>query len=368
MRKAYILYMADSVGVYHKQYEASVDIVDRIQDIYAYDKRSQTLYVRTSNSNCAVKLTPEYARIFKKDKNIPHLKGEELLRRIEDNNSILDEFYTRVNSQRVQFINDSIVRACEAELERARQDSIARVERARRDSLARIAEENRLANYRRTHDWRWVPISRQRLSCSLCSNTISDKDSILCMAATSDTLYYITMEQGALGLTFLKSHAAPITASLRSAQRYSYHYNAFRDSLQNGNITSAYIEDFNFACFHRFLQQLREIAPNGFVEQWSWNNRYSNITLYLTYFNTNQKTIRYIEVHFKVTNDVGDVRKTGFFRGTGPVNFLNSGTWDWDSSRYYVAGDATSMELTKIVITYMDGTRRTINKNQIKYN
>ena len=113
--------------------------------------------------------------------------------------------------------------------------------------------------------------------------------------------------------------------------------------------------------------KIRKDYPYGFVSDWSWNDKYSNVTLYLKYCNTNKKTIKYIDVHFKITNAVGDVRKTGVFKGTGPVESFKSGTWDWDSSHYYVAGDATRMELTQITLTFMDGTKKILSKNQIKY-
>lgn len=39
--------------------------------------------------------------------------------------------------------------------------------------------------------------------------------------------------------------------------------------------------------------------------------------------NTNRNTIKYIDVYFKVTNDVGDLRKTGHFRAQDHFESLN---------------------------------------------
>lgn len=77
--------------------------------------------------------------------------------------------------------------------------------------------------------------------------------------------------------------------------------------------------------------------------------------------------MKYIEVYWACTNDVGDIRKTGRFQGTGPLQEWESASWNWDHSSYYVSGDASKMNLTKVVITYMDGSKITIPKNKIMY-
>ena len=81
-----------------------------------------------------------------------------------------------------------------------------------------------------------------------------------------------------------------------------------------------------------------------------------------------KNTIKYIEVFFVVSNDVGDVRKTGSFKGTGPLEEWESASWDWDHSSYYVAGDASKMNISKVIITYTNGTKVTIPKNKIRFN
>lgn len=69
-----------------------------------------------------------------------------------------------------------------------------------------------------------------------------------------------------------------------------------------------------------------------------------------------------------VTNDVNDVRGSGHFKGTGPVEYMHSGSWDWDSSYYFVGGDATNMRITKLIITYMNGTQKVLNRNMLRFN
>ena len=120
--------------------------------------------------------------------------------------------------------------------------------------------------------------------------------------------------------------------------------------------------------YYKYLDKLEKEAPYGFFEDWGWSNEYSIVTFHFSYTNMNKSTIKYIAVHFKITNDVGDVRKTGYFQGTGPVEEYDTGSWEWDSSPYFVSGDASTMEFTKIVITYTNGKQKVLSKNQIMYN
>lgn len=106
------------------------------------------------------------------------------------------------------------------------------------------------------------------------------------------------------------------------------------------------------------------MAPYGFIVKWSWDNEVT-VSLQLRYFNSNKKRIKYIEVHWVAINDVGDVRGRGSFRGTGPLGFLESGSWDWDRSLYFVADDATTMRITKVILTYMNGTKKILTGDAI---
>lgn len=92
------------------------------------------------------------------------------------------------------------------------------------------------------------------------------------------------------------------------------------------------------------------------------------ITFNFEYTNTYTKTIRYIDIYFKITNDVNDVRSVGHFRGTGPVKVFNSASWEWDSSSYFTYGDASNMEITKAIITYMNGTKKVLTGRLLQFN
>lgn len=53
---------------------------------------------------------------------------------------------------------------------------------------------------------------------------------------------------------------------------------------------------------------------------------------------------------------------------TGPLEEWESASWDWDHSSYNVAGDASKMNISKVIITYTNGTKVTIPKNKLRFN
>ena len=185
----------------------------------------------------------------------------------------------------------------------------------------------------------------------------------------NDTIYYIETKKGILNKYYPKLHAAFVPYKLKQNESYILHTEAYADSLSfaSQQMDLDFIEYFNHNCLAAHVAEVKEEAPYGFVESWGWDKEYSMVTMELSYTNLNKKTIKYIDVAFKITNDVGDVRKTGVFKGTGPVELLETSSWDWDSSNYFVAGDASRMYITQITLTYMDGTKKVLSRGQIKY-
>lgn len=68
-----------------------------------------------------------------------------------------------------------------------------------------------------------------------------------------------------------------------------------------------------------------------------------------------------------MTNDVNDVCGRGYFRGVGPLKEGESASWKWDDSSYYVSKSATTMSFSKLILTYMNGTKQVLSKKMIKY-
>lgn len=357
MRKALVIYKCGPDGYYRATRDVTLNEVKDVETQYAYNKKTQNLYVLTPNSNCEVTLTKEYAKIFKKSKNIRLLKDEELETAIEEQNRILEQKFKRLNDQRTRHLEDSIAKA--------RRDSI---ERARQDSIARVREAEQLQSYRETHDWRRVPVKGIRLKCEICDETTINEDSLYCIGINNDSIMYFEWKEGKLDNEYLEWHISSLPMELKTNPSFKYHFDAYSDSLTNMEVSSRTAKGLCAMSFYKYLDKLEKEAPYGFFEDWGWSNEYSMVTFHFSYTNMNKSTIKYIAVYFKITNDVGDVRKTGYFQGTGPVEEYGTGSWEWDSSPYFVSGDASTMEFTKVVITYTNGKQKVLSKNQIMYN
>ena len=100
MRRVIIGYELRSDGYYHKVTDVLVDNIDHVESAYAYDKKSQDLYVKTATSNCVVTLNKEYANIVKSNKRIPQLKDGEIDFRVMSINSELEEKFNLYNARR----------------------------------------------------------------------------------------------------------------------------------------------------------------------------------------------------------------------------------------------------------------------------
>ena len=204
MRKALVIYKCGPDGYYHATKNVTLDEVKDVETQYAYNKKTQNLYVLTPNSNCEVTLTKEYAKIFKKSKDVRQLKDEELEAAIEEQNRILEQKFKRLNDERTRHIEDSIAKA--------KRDSI---ERARQDSIARVREAEQLQSYRETHDWRRVPVKGIRLKCEICDETTINEDSLYCIGINNDSIMYFEWKEGKLDNEYLEWHISSLPMELK---------------------------------------------------------------------------------------------------------------------------------------------------------
>lgn len=218
------------------------------------------------------------------------------------------------------------------------------------------------------HDCNWIPTGKMPLYCSDCAELIFTEDSLFTIGIHNDSIYYFTIKDGRLGYTYFEGHRSQLSKKMKSYTPFKHHYEIYKDRLTKDSIdyttTTALLTISSIGRYHNYL---KNCAPYGFFIDWSWNANYSCISFKFRYMNTNIKTIKYIDVYFKVTNSVGDIRKTGHFQGTGPLKELESATWEWDTSNYYVAGDASNMNITKVILTYMDNTKKILNQDQLVF-
>ncbi|MBR3633649.1 MAG: hypothetical protein IKN51_03850, partial [Bacteroidaceae bacterium] len=218
--------------------------------------------------------------------------------------------------------------------------------------------------YTTTKDWRLVP-SGMYLMCNFCREFTRDNE-LLCFKIANDSIVWGKVNEGHLGLTYLSIHKSSIPDYFKYDRKFKRHCELFRDSLcaDSADFSEKFIEEFNDAHLLYYAEKLKAIAPYGFFINWGWDYKYS-LSFNFEYYNTNKKTIKYIEVFWVIKNDVGDTRNSGSFKGTGPLESFSSASWKWDYSNYRIAGDATNMDITKVILTYMDGFTKVVGKNSV---
>lgn len=356
-RVALVYFYQDEKGFFQKKENVNLQEVFSVVSTYGYDKKSHELYVETDRANCVVTVADDLHKVLKKSKSIPQLKGEELAIKAQAVSKDLQEKFSRLNQARQQHIADSI--------ERVRQDSIRK---AKEDSIREAQAKEKLEKYIAKNRWSRVPAGKQGLYCTFCEKSVQE-DTLSIYAIKNDSVFWYDLKWGYLVNYYDHVHAAKIPASLQSNRDFAYHCEAFADTIKakSAKFSTELAKYMNSIAFLGYLKTLQKDAPNGFFLDWGWDDEYSNITFHFKYLNTNKNTIKYIEVFFTVTNDVGDVRKTGSFKGTGPLEQWESASWNWDHSQYYVAGDASNMSISKVIITYMNGSKVTIPKSKLQF-
>lgn len=373
---AHVLYHMEQDGFFYRS--ENRDLFRVSGKPYAYDKALRQLYVIAERANCTVTLTKDAAKEVKRNKAIPQLKGEALTAERDRQTALLDTQFKEYNDRRTQHLADSVAKARADSIAKARADSIAREERL-------AAERKRLADYKNSHNKYCLPTGGIALVCRNDDCPITFKeDSVKVFAikadasytgenpaAHADSLCFMTYKEGFLGVPEGTIHSVTIPAELRASEAFQLHCQAFADSLfLRGDEYADAVEDLRYYSFSLYVDKVVKEAPYGFVKDWEWGNEYGTVTLDLTFLNTNAKTVRYIDVYFRITNDVGDTRATGHFRGTGPVEQYGFGRWDWDESssiNYCFYGDASKMSITKIILTYNGGSKRTLTGNQLHF-
>ncbi len=358
LRVALVYYYQDEKGFFQKKENFNLQEVFSVVSSYGYDKKSHELYLETDRANCIVTVNEDLHKLLKKSKSIPQLKPDELMAKANAINQEMAAKFERLNVARQKHLADSI--------ERVKQDSIRKV---REDSLRIVAEKEKEINYKNNHRWFTIPSKKNKIYCEFCEKSIETNDSLFCYGIKNDTIYWAGFEEGKLDIIIRHIHAGKIPDVIKKDKDYVYHRKVYNDSLTSKiTIDKELASIINGNRYLDYLDELKREAPNGLFLDWGWNKEYSSISFSFKYMNTNKNTIKYIEVFFAVTNDVGDVRKTGSFRGTGPLGEWESASWDWDHSSYYVAGDASKMNISKVIITYMNGTKVTIPKNKLRFN
>ena len=179
-----------------------------------------------------------------------------------------------------------------------------------------------------------------------------------------------------LGKSLVGIHYAEINDVLKQNKKFKEYLEIWHDSLALHNeFTNDGAKTINLHTYIGFKSDILKEAPYGYVGNWGWNlNSADGVEPYFSFYNTSEKTIKYVDFYFTLYNAVGDKcylrynkSYTGNVRGVGPVEPGSSGSWEWDRATHYTSADASEMKITKIVITFMDKTVKTLVGNAIKY-
>lgn len=343
-------------GLYQKVENIKTKRHIKTMSVISLDKKANEMYVYDEFGCYRVTLTSNWTAYVKRQYNVEKLKPENLkdeLLRIEN---LLESNY--------KTLNENIL------AKKAKREEDEKKEREKNANQQRIKREKDLADYRQLHqNWRKIPIRRLNQKCLIChQDYVGDV-----IRMSGDTLFTIEFLQGYLGYLYTQTHAFHIDNTDKYKLRD--YLEAYHDSLSNGlfNMTDAQI--INQKEIQDYLATLKKKAPSGFIQRWGWHlNSADGIETYFTYFNTSNKTIKYINFYFTVFNAVGDkcilrYNKSyiGNVKGVGPVEPFELGLWNWDRATHYTSADASEMKIVKLVITYMDGTSKTISQDSIVY-
>ena len=123
------------------------------------------------------------------------------------------------------------------------------------------------------------------------------------------------------------------------------------------------------------LSKLNKLAPHGFIDDWEFKiNTLGCVNPKFVFYNTGEKTIKYITFYVQYKDGAGNLIKdpvsgksTLTYRGTGPVEYGYSASFDWTDSCPYFIKNYDESKITKVVLEYMDGTKYTLIK-ELKFN
>lgn len=333
---------------------------------YGYDKKYNRYYFYTNNiigyySPTQLVDTKEFKkRII--DNKVPLFTIEDIPQIKNIARSILDKVYKDKN--------DSIKENRRIAKEKQREKEI-------KDSIE--ARNRKVEKLKKNHTWHDltmdIPVS---VYCGFCNEDHIEREFYI-ISLSSDTIYYLQNRPTIvmLGKVFNQLHYGKITEQIKQNKTFKDYVEIWRDSLALHNeLTNSDATKVNLYRYIQYKTEIKKEAPYGFVESWGWDlNSADGVEPYFSYYNTSEKTIKYVDFYFNLYNAVGDKcylkydkSYTGHVRGVGPVEADSSGSWNWERATHYTTSDASEMRIVKIVITYMDKTVRTLTGNAIKYN
>lgn len=349
----------------YKQYKE--DLIG-VEHFFCYDKKDDSFYFYTDNAiACYHPMQNDYIEGMKREMKahkIKNVKEDEIDEMISPIQQRMDLYYRQKN--------DSLLAVFKIQQEQKRRDSLEAEIRNKEQ------EAERRSTYRATHSWHDMHLKKNSfLHCKGCNEIHVEKDFYV-VSLSSDTIYFLlsNKEISLLGQKYSEIHYAEMSPGLKKDAGFQDYISIWQDSLANNNrMSNDQATRMNMLLFSDFTRKIKEIAPWGFIANWGWHlNTAYGIEPYFSYFNTTAKVIKYVDFFFNIYNPVGDKcflryenSYTGSVRGVGPVDSFKSSSWNWERATHYTSGDASELKIIKLVITFMDGTKKVLTGNMIKY-
>ena len=352
VRKTIVEYEMGTDGYYHKKEGALVDKVDNVVSTYAFDKKTNNLYVQTENGNFIVVLNKEYAKIYKQSKLAPIIDEKLIDDEVARVSRMLEERFESYNTTRTKHLRDSAERVRRDSLEKIRQDSIQKA--------FQLAVDQK---YKETHNWHEVPVNKLGVECILCGHHAYE-DVIYCEGIINDTIYYVENAPGIMGASYKKMHVSQFNPRLKNEPKYTYHFKMFSDSLTSHTYLSPeYVTMENDKTYAAYADKIGNKAVYGYVESWGYDFQEDHLIFDFSYTNTYRRAIKYIDIYCNVLDAAGNVKKQCHMKASGPVEPLTTKTWSWDDESIPVPDGVTDLKISKLVIAFKDGKMKTLIKD-----
>lgn len=352
VRKTIIEYELGSDGYYHKKEGALVDKITNVISTYAFDKKTNNLYVQTKTGNYQVVLTKEWVKIYKQSKLAPIIDEKLVDDEVKRVSRMLEERFESLNAARTQHLRDSA--------ERVRRDSL---EKIRQDSIQKAFQQAVDTKYRETHSWHELPLNKLGLECLLCGHHIYE-DKIYCEGIVGDTIYYSAENPGIMGASYKLLHYAQFNPRLKNEHKYTYHVKLFKDSLTSqAYLTPDYVKAFNDKAYAQYGDNVGSKAPYGYVESWGYDFMEDHLIFDFSYTNTYKRAIKQIDIYCNILDAAGNVKKVCRLKAMGPIEPMEKKSWSWDDDSNPVPDAVTDLKIAKLVVSFKDGKMKTLIKD-----
>ena len=105
----------------------------------------------------------------------------------------------------------------------------------------------------------------------------------------------------------------------------------------------------------------------GYFKDFKSGVNNDHITFDFGFVNTNKQTIESIKLYFNIKDNFGETYGNGYLIGSGPIEGRN--TANYKQNHIFNTNDTNhEIEITNVVLTYTDGTKKILDKKSIKYN